>query len=185
MRGLSVTMGKTRRKPWLLVAMIVSFCLFSCNANFVYADSDNLNLGVTTTINAKCKFMTDGPSGSTLEFGQYNVISENEISARNSTGSFDAKCTKSTSSEIGMGSGLYAGNASATTRAMSDGMGNYLSYEIYTDAGGVSVWSESNTVSFTDVGDSYTTMPVYASIPPGQDVAAGEYSDTVVMTISY
>ena len=181
----SAMMKAKQKKPWLIISMVVLYCLYASNANFVYATSDTLNLGVTAHITAKCAFMTGGPSGSTVSFGQYNAILENATSPARSSGGFDAKCTKSTTTQIAMDPGLYAGHATVASHAMSDGQGNYLSYEIYSDAAMSTVWDSSNTVSYTDQGNAFASLPIYASIPAGQDVPAGEYSDTVTMTLSY
>jgi spore coat protein U-like protein len=68
---------------------------------------------------------------------------------------------------------------------MSNGLGNYLSYEIFSDSGRVTVWNTTNTVAYTDAGGAATSLPIYASIPAGQDTVAGEYSDTITLTITY
>lgn len=188
MKKISSQTKHTYRKSWLAIAMAVVFCVNANNETLVFASSsDNINLGVTSYINAKCAFKTStGPSGQTVSFGTYDPVLTNATQASTASGSFDVKCTKNTSAQIAMGTGQYAAYASSgATRAMSDGVSNYLAYEIYSDAAMTTVWNETNTVPFTDNGGSSTNLPIYAEIPAGQQVAAGSYNDTVMMTISY
>lgn len=84
------------------------------------------------------------------------------------------------------GSGSYA------TRRMSNGASN-LNYNLYTNSARTIVWGNgsggSSTVTLTGGillgGTRYFTRTVYGRIPAGQNVSAGSYGDTIVVTITF
>jgi spore coat protein U-like protein len=141
---------------------------------------------VTATVTSACTV-----SVGTLNFGSTPA---NIAAAIDSTATITAKCTNSTPYSIGLGSGL---NASGSQRRMQLGAtGNYVTYNLYTDSGYSQAWSTTtSTTSCTggsgscDLGtgtganQNYT---VYGQVPAQQaPVAAGTYSDTVVVTVTY
>jgi spore coat protein U-like protein len=88
--------------------------------------------------------------------------------------------------QLGPGtSGSYAG------RSLVQGA-RVLSYNLYTDFARTTVWGNggAGTATVTDgysLGLLTTTReyPVYGRIPAGQNVPAGTYSDTILVTIDY
>jgi spore coat protein U-like protein len=69
---------------------------------------------------------------------------------------------------------------------MTSGRGDYLVYQVYSDVSQETVWG--NTAS-TGVALTGTGLPqshiVYGSIPSAQKVPEGDYSDQIVVTITY
>ena len=80
---------------------------------------------------------------------------------------------------------------SFATRKMASGA-NLLNYNLYTTAGLSSVWGDGTSGS-SIISDGYllgllTTArnyPIYGRIPAGQNVPAGVYSDTIIVTVTY
>lgn len=65
-----------------------------------------------------------------------------------------------------------------------------LAYQLYLDAARTTVWGDgtggtSRFGPYHPSVDTPTEVPIYGRIPAGQNVGAGSYSDTVVVTISY
>jgi spore coat protein U-like protein len=90
-------------------------------------------------------------------------------------------CTKGSTGLVSLDNGL---NFSGGARRMKTGT-NFLSYEMYNDAGRTTVWNASNTVSYTAASKASTGLTLYGRVAGGQDVAVGSYSDTVIATITF
>lgn len=101
--------------------------------------------------------------------------------------SLGVRCTKGSSVQIAMDTGLYGSKAGTQfgSRSMKSSPGNsYIGYDLCHDSACASVWTPSGYTyrSPTDVGSS---LPVYGRIITGQQADAGSYSDTVTVTVSF
>jgi spore coat protein U-like protein len=77
----------------------------------------------------------------------------------------------------------------------SSATGGYVSYNLYTDSGYSDPWSTTTSSSSCSSGTStcylgtgngsYQTVPVYGTVPQQLGPAAGSYSDTVTVTVTY
>jgi spore coat protein U domain-containing protein, fimbrial subunit CupE1/2/3/6 len=77
------------------------------------------------------------------------------------------------------------------TRAMANGA-NLLGYELYQPAaapGNAGVWTDIGGANVLNAGVSPSkasrTYTVTGSIPAGQDVAVGNYTDTITATVNF
>ncbi|MEQ1439345.1 spore coat U domain-containing protein [Fontimonas sp. SYSU GA230001] len=128
-------------------------------------------------------------STSPVVFGSYNPISG---AAVDSTGTVTVTCTAvvsiSVNYSIALGTGL---GGSFAPRRMTSGA-NTLPYNLYTSASRSTVWGDGSGGTST-VSDGYTlglllvtrNYTVYGRIPASQNVAAGAYADTIVVTVTY
>ncbi|TMA18536.1 MAG: spore coat protein U domain-containing protein [Deltaproteobacteria bacterium] len=92
--------------------------------------------------------------------------------------------------------GLLGGSAVVTLSQGSSGTyaqrtmvsgANVLGYNVFTDAARTQVWGDftaGTSVGFAPVGKNLS-LPVYGRMPPGQNVAAGSYSDTLTVTFFF
>jgi spore coat protein U domain-containing protein, fimbrial subunit CupE1/2/3/6 len=123
-------------------------------------------------------------SATSVNFGNYNVFNS---AAVDSTGTITYSCNShATSITISLSKGA---SSSYNQRIMIKGAES-LTYNLFTDAaktsvwgdgtGGTSVYSRTNPSNNTNVN-----LTVYGQIPPGQDVSAGTFSDTVSATINF
>lgn len=120
-------------------------------------------------------------SSTGVSFGVYNVYAAAPL---DSAGTITYSCTLSISVtiDIGTGSGTYA---SRTMRAGT----STLAYNLYTNAARTTVWGDGTSGTGHHgpvlglIGS--TTVSIYGRVPAGQDVAAGSYTDTVVVTLNY
>ncbi|HEU4686614.1 MAG TPA: spore coat U domain-containing protein [Nitrospira sp.] len=121
-----------------------------------------------------------------VAFGSYNVFSGAVLT---STGSVTIRCT-------GVGAGIAPVSVflnpglsgSVQPRKMISGA-ERLSYNLYLDSSGADIWGDgtAGTQQYTGMLTNNRTVniTVFGRIPPGQDVAIGTYSDTIVATINF
>lgn len=142
------------------------------------SQTSTAQLRVSLAVQAECKLT----STSELAFGTTGVIS----SAITSTGSIGVQCTNTTPFNIGLNAGTGSG-ATVSSRKMSSGAGATISYEMYRDAARTQVWGDtvgSNTAAGTGNG-AVQTLTVYGRVPVQTTPAAGSYTDTVTVTVTY
>ena len=117
-----------------------------------------------------------------LAFGSYDPAGASTVDA---TTSVTVLCTLGTPYHVGLNAGGTAG-ASVATRKLASGL-NRLNYTLYTDTNRSAVWG--NTVGTDTVSGTYAigqaALTVYGRIASGQAVAAGTYTDTITVTITY
>jgi spore coat protein U-like protein len=113
-------------------------------------------------------------------FGNYDVFA---TAATTTTGKVRVNCVSGANYTIS----LSAGAGTFASRVMT-GSGSRLDYNLFTDTQHLTVWGDgtsgSVTVSGTGTG-SNTTYTVYGLIPAQQNVTAGNYSDTITVTVTY
>ncbi|MBV8687950.1 MAG: spore coat protein U domain-containing protein [Alphaproteobacteria bacterium] len=149
-------------------------------ASPAFAADVGSSLGVNATVSANCTVST-----SPVAFNDVDVTSGQAVQG---TGSVSVTCTNGTAwaalADAGAGTG-----ADLASRKMANGA-NLLSYSLFTDSARTQLWGdgiEGATATFSDTGTgSVQTKTVYGLIPAGQTgVPAGDYADTVQVTVSY
>ncbi len=114
-----------------------------------------------------------------IAFGVHGLI-DGEVTA---TGGVNLTCTPGTNYTIAMDGGL-TGATDPTQRLMRSGS-NTIAYGLYADAAHTTPWSASGTGLVTGTGaGAVQSIPVYGRVAP-QSAAPGQYSDTVVVTVTY
>jgi spore coat protein U-like protein len=131
---------------------------------------------VSATVSANCSI-----AAGALAFGSYDPVAANASTDLDQTSTITVACTKGSTGVVSLDNGS---NASGSTRRMKAGA-NYLSYEMYNDAGRSTVWNATNTVSYTAASKASTGLTLYGRVASGQDIPVGSYSDTVVATITF
>lgn len=161
-----------------LAAVVAAFALLAPHA--ASAGSSTGTLSVSATVVAKCTV-----ANQTLGFGNWDAITYGSANL-DATATISFTCTKGSSGvNVTADNGANSANASGTTRAMSDGAGNYLSYELYTDSGHSTIWNTTNKFTPSFASGTSATATVYGRVPSGQSASVGAYSDSVTMTINF
>jgi spore coat protein U-like protein len=132
-------------------------------------------MSVTATVQATCL-----ASASALSFGTYSG------STINMTSAITVTCTNTTTFNIGLNAGAATG-ATVTTRKMTGTGSNSLNYALFRDSGHTLNWGNTvGTNTLAETGSGAATMyPVYGQVAAGQYVVPGQYTDTVIATITY
>lgn len=157
---------------------------------FAAPNTDTGSVAVSAVVGNVCRIGTGGNAGTmALNFDIYDPSS---ASATDVSGTVTVHCTKNTSYTLTLGEGTNAASGStcaAPSRQMSAGSTDRLAYAIYSNLGRTTVWGcdASNQVSGLDSDgpSTYTTHTLYGRATAGQNVAAGTYTDTVVVTVTY
>jgi spore coat protein U-like protein len=144
------------------------------------AASTSTSLSVTASVNNNCTIST-----AALAFGAYDPVVTNASSPLDGTGTVTIACTKGATTTIGLGLG---NNATGSTRRMTDGSGNYLTYEAYQESSHSTVWGTSGAGLLTPAAapsKAARSFTVYGRIAGSQDIPAGSYADTVTATVNF
>lgn len=128
-----------------------------------------------TARGAHCKISTTG-----LAFGAYDVFSTAPVRG---SGSLNLACTPQTVLAYVTFGGGSSGNPGA--RRMTSGS-EQLRYNLYRDAALTRIWGDGNGYAGAWIRlPSTVSVPFYGGIPAGQDVAVGDYSDSITITVYY
>jgi spore coat protein U-like protein len=159
---------------------ILSLAVLTLISVPAFAGQATANLNVSASVSAVCTIST-----AAVAFGAYDPVVTNAAAALNGTGTVTVACTKGASATIDLGNG---GNLSAGSRRMTSGP-DFLNYALYKDAARTQVWGTGlaggATLTYNSATKAATNLTVYGTVPGGQDVTVGNYSDTVVATINY
>ena len=131
------------------------------------------SLSVTTNYENSCNLI----SAYDLNFGQMNDLSQ----AVTSSTAVALSCPLNTSWKVNLDQGM---NYDGTTRRMRKGA-DYIAYELYRDAQYSQLWNNSGTSQGMD-NNGTQTIPIYGKAGPSATaVPAGEYQDTITVTLTY
>lgn len=146
-------------------------------AGGAFAGTATGTIGVSITINSACVFSSSAP----VAFPAQGVLT----AAVNSTGTVSAQCTNTTPYNVSLDPGGASG-ATTTTRKMTNGAAT-VSYALYRNSGMTQNWGNvvgTDTLAGTGNG-AVQALTVYGQVPAQTTPAAGAYSDTVNVTITY
>jgi spore coat protein U-like protein len=131
---------------------------------------------------ARAQCVIDSVTGTA--FGTYDTFSASPL---DTAGAVIYRCLVALTITIDLSTGSSAAYAARTMTRI--GGGGTLTYNLFLDAARLTVWGNgaSGTVHYGPILGllSGVTVPIYGRVPARQDVATGDYSDTVVVTLNY
>lgn len=136
------------------------------------------NMTVRITIQAQCLIQ----SANDLDFGTNGVIAANIDQAT----TIGVQCTSGQTYNIGLSAGAGSG-ATTAVRVMTGPSNATINYGIYRDVARTQTWGitiGTDTVTGTGNG-AVQNINVYGRVPPQTTPAAGVYTDTVAVTVTY
>jgi spore coat protein U-like protein len=162
---------------YFISAYILGFCMS------LHGTTTTGNLAVSATVTNACLVTATSP----VAFG---IIDGSFTSSTLGAGSVTVLCTLGEPYTISLGPGQNPITPAFTFRQMTDGSGNFISYQLFSDSNRTILWG--NGVNFGNpviglVGTGLPQLyPVYGQIPSGQaPVPSGAYLDTVLVTVTY
>jgi spore coat protein U-like protein len=141
------------------------------------AAAQTVNFTVSASV-AKACTITAG----NVALGAYEPIGAHDAAALVGTGTISVRCTRGTAYGVALGDGA---NFSATRRMRHATLGEFLGYDLFSDAARTVAWNTAAPVSGTAPSKAPIPLTVYVSVPGGQDVPEGAYSDTVAATVNF
>jgi spore coat protein U-like protein len=146
------------------------------------ADTKTTTLNVSAKVAANCSVTAPN-----LAFSDYDASADVDGSTV-----LKVNCSKGTTFDVLLGDGTHG---DISQRLMKEALtANFLAYNLYLDAGRTAIWGENlgvDTAGNVGAGMSATKavdVEVFGRIPntaANQDAPAGDYSDAVLVTVSY
>jgi spore coat protein U-like protein len=136
---------------------------------------------VQITIQESC--VTTSASGSTvLNFGTQTLLNANVDAAVN----LSVQCTSGTDYDVTLDNGLNTSRRMDSTAGAGVGA-NIVDYELYSDSGRTTVFpTTAGTAPYPYTGTGTAqTITVYGRVAPQTTPPAGNYYDTVGITVTY
>lgn len=169
----------------VLIALATTAALLGA-AGSASAGSTTANLGVSATVIKNCSAATT----TAVAFGNYTPTGGGALI--NINGGVSIACTKNTTFTIALNAGSTTGGA-FTQRLMTDGAGDTLQYNLYTDGTYGTIWGDGTapTKSVQGTGKGMGTQvntPVFGQMVDSATNAAqppGSYTDTVLATVTF
>ena len=168
--------GRLSAGATLSVLMAAAGGLFQSRADAATATASFL---VTAAVSANCTI-----SANPLTFGPYDPVVVNATTNLDVNSTLSVACTKGSTAAISMNLGTHASGA---VRRMQHSVTatEFLTYELYTTGGRTTVWNTTNTVAYNATTKAASPVTVFGRVPSGQDIAVGNYSDSIVATITF
>src|SRR5207253_9773765 len=141
--------------------LFLGLSLLVATSSFAGSAATTNTNNITASVAPKCTI-----GAFAIAFGAYDPFSATPL---DQTGTVSINCTKGTSRVVSLNLGV---NASGVVRRLQDtgAAGNFLTYEIYSDAGRTTVWKAVGTVT---LGPSASKNTALSATAYGR-VAAGE-----------
>jgi spore coat protein U-like protein len=137
-------------------------------------DTVTTSLTLTVVIEPACTI-----SANPLSFGNYSGA------LVDATTTVSVTCTDTTPYDVGLSAGNGTG-ATVTSRKMTGPGGASLNYSLFSNSSYTTNWGNSAGSWVTGIGNGTSqTLSVYGQIPANQHPAAGNYTDTVIATVTY
>jgi spore coat protein U-like protein len=146
--------------------------------------------GLATSLAQAASVASCSATSVPISYGAYDPTSSTALTP---TGSISVTCNliSGISLLVAYTISLSAGSSGSVAARHMIGTSTPMSYNLYLDGGWVTVWGDGTGGSQTK-SDGYLlalnttlTYTVYSKLPARQLVAAGSYSDNVMITISY
>ena len=120
-----------------------------------------------------------------VNFGSYDVFS---ASPTTSTGTISYSCKKVGGPQVMVMSLSTGSSGTFANRTLRSGV-NILNYNLYPTAANSQVWGDGTGTTYQysidPVDNLVDTITVYGTIPAGQDVGVGSYTDTITVTMNF
>ena len=149
------------------------------------------SINSTLTLISACQ--VNGSSGTSgLNFGALNFgtqdalfVTANAQVLGGGGGAMSILCSAGTVPVIKVRAGLHDGQSSGGTRALADGSGNFVPYDLYTDTGRTTLLAVDGTITLPTSTGVAQTVNLYGKAVGKAGLPAGVYSDTISVELSF
>jgi spore coat protein U-like protein len=175
-----------------ILHLSVAAALLSASG-IILAATATANIGISATVSKACSISSTTP----VAFGIYDPIGTNATAPLNATGSISVTCSKgATGMTIGLSNGASAVAGQRTMKLTGGTATDLLNYTLGQPPSSVPAtactfasnipWTTTAMMTLaTGAGKTPQVYNVCGVIAAGQDVPAGDYTDTVVATLNF
>jgi spore coat protein U-like protein len=150
------------------------------------AATEVANLTVDATVLSSCSIST-----APVNFGIYDPLGAHNASPLdNSAGQVRITCANGLPVVVRLGQGGTSNPASTAATPVREmagpAPGDVLSYNLFVDAPGGTVWGDTAGTGVATIGTgALDLLTIHGRVPGGQNPAAGAYADTVVASVDF
>ena len=130
-----------------------------------------------------------GSSG--LDFGALNFGTANSLfttkdaQVLGSSGALSILCSSGTTPSVKVRAGAHDGLSVGGSRALYDGVANYVPYDLYTDAGHSQLLTIDGVINLDPSTGVAQTVNIYGQAKGKAGLPAGTYSDTISVELTF
>ncbi|MGC5702031.1 spore coat protein U domain-containing protein [Pseudomonas sp. NFXW11] len=137
--------------------------------------------------------LVNGAGGSSgLNFGSLNFGTTNSLFTTASAqvlqgggGALSILCSSGTSPSLKIAAGTNDGKSTGGSRALFDGVANYVPYDLYTDAGHSQILAINGVINLAPSTGVAQTVNIYGQAVGKAGLPAGTYTDTVSVQLTF
>lgn len=155
------------------IALVVAAAAAVVSTPALAAGTATGTVAVSLNVSSACS-VTAEP----LNFGSVSALDAVVVASSPTT----VKCTPGAAYQVYLD---YGSNAAATTqRKLKSAAGDLIDYNLFSDAGRTLAWGGATGVTGTGSGTDQP-MTIYGRVPVQAAKPAGDYTDSVTVTVNY
>lgn len=148
---------------------------------------------ISSTLILTSSCLVNGTAGTTgLNFGTVNFGTTTSLFTEadgqvlgGGGGALSVQCSSGTSPTITVGAGSHDAQSTGGTRALYDGVANYVPYDFYTDAAHSQILAINGVINLTASTGQTQTVNIYGKAVGKAGLPAGTYTDTVAVQLTF
>jgi spore coat protein U-like protein len=159
--------------------VLAAGALIACGSSAVQASTTTTTFNVTATVISSCSV-----SAADLAFGNYDPLA---VLPTVGTSTVTVTCSLLAPYNIGLGIGINGTSVTARKMKVTGGGSDTLNYALTRDAAHLLNWGNTvgtDTLALVGTGLAVGST-VFGTIPAGQNVSVGSYTDTITVTVTF
>ncbi|MNI22373.1 Spore Coat Protein U domain protein [compost metagenome] len=148
---------------------------------------------ITSSLILISSCQVNGAGGSTgLNFGALNFGTANSLFTTaygqvlgGGGGALSILCSSGTTPSVKVRAGAHDGQSPGGTRALYDGVANYVPYDLYTDAGHSQLLAIDGVINLAASTGVAQTVNLYGQAVGKAGLPAGTYTDTISVELTF
>jgi spore coat protein U-like protein len=171
----------------LVISALGLALMTGANAATTITGQVTSTLVLTSSCQVNGTTASNGATFGTLNFGTANSLfgqADAQVLGGGG-GAMSILCSSGTSPVIKVRAGSHDGAASGGTRALADGAGHFVPYDLYTDAGHSNLLAIDGTVSLATSTGTAQAVNIYGRATGVAGLPAGTYTDTIAVELTF
>ena len=148
---------------------------------------------ISSTLILTSSCLVNGGAGSSgLNFGSLNFGTTTSLFTNTGTqltaaggGAVSIQCSSGTTPTVTIQGGLHDGQSPGGSRALYDGVANFVPYDPYTDSGYNNLLTSTGVIPLAASTGAAQTISLYGRAVGKPGLPAGTYTDTIAVQLSF